>query len=273
MASGAGPDHRLLLGHRLRHRRAAARATAGRSTPPRAARRRSPTLEPPRAATTLALDVTDEASMSAAVDARRPRPRAPSACSSTTPATASPARSRASPLDDVRRQFETNVFGLIRMCQLVLPGMRERGWGKIVNIGSMGGRLDVPGRRHLPRHQVRGRGDLRRAALRGARLRGRRGPDRARADRHQVRRGRGRLGRRGAAGDGPYADFNRHVAKTTAGVYKGPMAKLGGGPEVVADDDRQGARRPSARRRATRSRPARTCSSASGGSRPTASGT
>ncbi len=45
------------------------------------------------------------------------------------------------PLDQVRRQFETNVFGLLRMSQLVLPGMREQRWGKIVNIGSMGGRL------------------------------------------------------------------------------------------------------------------------------------
>jgi short-subunit dehydrogenase len=35
-------------------------------------------------------------------------------------------------------------------------------------------------------------------------------------------------------GDGPYAGFNRHVAKTTADAYKGPMAKLGGPPEVVA---------------------------------------
>ena len=49
------------------------------------------------------------------------------------------------PLDEVRRQFETNVFGLLRMCQLVLPGMREQGWGKIVNLGSMGGRLTFPG--------------------------------------------------------------------------------------------------------------------------------
>src|ERR687893_638231 len=44
-----------------------------------------------------------------------------------------------------RRQFETNVFGLVRMCQLVLPGMRRQGWGKIVNVSSMGGKLTFPG--------------------------------------------------------------------------------------------------------------------------------
>jgi NAD(P)-dependent dehydrogenase (short-subunit alcohol dehydrogenase family) len=49
------------------------------------------------------------------------------------------------PLDQLRRQFETNVFGLLRMAQLVLPGMRARRWGRIVNVGSMGGRLTFPG--------------------------------------------------------------------------------------------------------------------------------
>ena len=49
------------------------------------------------------------------------------------------------PLDEVRRQFETNVFGLVRMCQLVLPGMRRAGRGRIVNISSMGGKLVFPG--------------------------------------------------------------------------------------------------------------------------------
>ncbi|MFI8233995.1 oxidoreductase [Streptomyces sp. NPDC085900] len=47
-------------------------------------------------------------------------------------------------LDAVRRQFETNVFGLARMSQLVLPGMRAAGRGRIVNVGSMGGRLVFP---------------------------------------------------------------------------------------------------------------------------------
>ena len=48
-------------------------------------------------------------------------------------------------LDDIRAQFETNVFGLIRMSQLVLPKMRERGEGRVVNVGSMGGKLTFPG--------------------------------------------------------------------------------------------------------------------------------
>lgn len=49
------------------------------------------------------------------------------------------------PLASVRRQFETNVFGLLRLTQLVLPGMRARRRGRIVNIGSMGGRFTLPG--------------------------------------------------------------------------------------------------------------------------------
>jgi NAD(P)-dependent dehydrogenase (short-subunit alcohol dehydrogenase family) len=49
------------------------------------------------------------------------------------------------PLELVRRQFETTVFGLMRLTQLVLPGMRKQRWGKIVNISSMGGRLTFPG--------------------------------------------------------------------------------------------------------------------------------
>ena len=48
-------------------------------------------------------------------------------------------------MDDVRRQFETNVFGLTDLTQHVLPGMREQGWGKIINISSVGGKLVFPG--------------------------------------------------------------------------------------------------------------------------------
>lgn len=48
------------------------------------------------------------------------------------------------PIDEARRQFEVNVFGLARLAQLALPVMRAQGSGRIVNISSMGGRFAMP---------------------------------------------------------------------------------------------------------------------------------
>jgi NAD(P)-dependent dehydrogenase (short-subunit alcohol dehydrogenase family) len=48
-------------------------------------------------------------------------------------------------LDQLRAQFETNVFGLIRLTQLVLPGMRTAHTGRIINLGSAGGLMPFPG--------------------------------------------------------------------------------------------------------------------------------
>jgi len=48
------------------------------------------------------------------------------------------------PLQDARYQLEVNVFGAMRLAQLVLPKMRENGYGKIVNISSVGGKVAFP---------------------------------------------------------------------------------------------------------------------------------
>lgn len=48
------------------------------------------------------------------------------------------------PLADVRRSFEVNVFGMVALTQAVVPGMRTRGWGRIINVSSVAGILASP---------------------------------------------------------------------------------------------------------------------------------
>ena len=45
------------------------------------------------------------------------------------------------PLDEVRETFDVNVFGMLAMCQAVIPGMKERGSGRIINVSSIAGVL------------------------------------------------------------------------------------------------------------------------------------
>ena len=137
------------------------------------------------------------------------------------------------PMDQLRRQFETNVFGLLRMCQLVLPGMREQRDGRIVNISSMGGRLTFPGggAYHATKYAVEALSDVLRFEVSGFGI-------------HVVLIEPGLIRTQfGEAAvtsigeieqDGPYAKFNAAVAATTAGAYHGPLSRLGAGPEAVA---------------------------------------
>ena len=71
------------------------------------------------------------------------------------------------PLEDVRRQFEVNLFGLARLTQLVLPSMRERKQGKIINTSSMGGRIYTPlgAWYHATKHALEGWSDCLRFEL------------------------------------------------------------------------------------------------------------
>jgi NAD(P)-dependent dehydrogenase (short-subunit alcohol dehydrogenase family) len=101
---------------------------------------------------TLALDVTDEASMAAAVAAVDGGVGV--LVNNAGYGLYGPVEQLS--MDEVRRQFETNVFGLMRLTQLVLPGMRAAGRGRIVNVSSMGGRTTLPGGAayHATKHAV-----------------------------------------------------------------------------------------------------------------------
>ncbi len=71
------------------------------------------------------------------------------------------------PLEEARRQFEVNIFGLARLTQLVLPSMRKQHDGKIVNISSMGGKIYTPfgGWYHATKHALEGLSDCLRLEL------------------------------------------------------------------------------------------------------------
>lgn len=157
------------------------------------------------------------------------------------------------PLESVRRQFETNVFGLIALTQMVLPEMRDQHWGKIVNIGSMGGRLTLPGGGlyHATKHSLEAISDALRFEVRGfgvdvvlvepglittefgkTAVGTVNDADSAGETGSEDRAGAPESTRRGGAN--PYKAFNTKLAAMTAGVYEGPMRHLGGGPDVVA---------------------------------------
>jgi NADP-dependent 3-hydroxy acid dehydrogenase YdfG len=202
---------------------------------------------------TLALDVTDEASMRAAVAAVEKESGAVGALINNAGYSQSGALETVA-LDDIRRQFETNVFGLIRMSQLVLPGMRRAKAGRIVNIGSMGGRLTFPGGGvyHATKYAVEAISDAMRFEVQGFGIRvvliepGLIVTDFAKTAVASVGR---------ATDGGPYAKFNDAVAHGTDAAYRGPMRRLGGGPDAVAKVIRTAleAKRPKARYRVTAS--------------------
>jgi short-subunit dehydrogenase len=125
------------------------------------------------------------------------------------------------PLDAVRRQFETNVFGLLRLSQLVLPGMRAAGRGRIVNVSSMGGRMTLPGGGiyHASKYAVEALSDALRFETRGF------GVGVSVVAPGPVHSGFAEEATAVPEGDGPYADFMRGVAARNSTAYHRPDAR------------------------------------------------
>ena len=184
---------------------------------------------------TLALDVTDEGSMRSAVDAVEQAEGAVGVLVNNAGYSQSGAIETV-PLEAVRRQFETNVFGLVRLTQMVLPQMRSRRFGKIVNLGSVGGRVVFPGggQYHATKHALEAISDALRFELRGF------GIDVILLEPGLITTEFGEAATASMTGitssqDDPYARFNATVGAVTKGAYDSPMIRLiGAGPERIA---------------------------------------
>lgn len=181
----------------------------------------------------LALDVTDDESMVAAVSAVEAEHGAVGALVNNAGYSQGGPVEEV-PLDVARRQFETNVFGLARMCQLVLPAMREQRSGRIVNLSSMGGRMTFPGGGwyHATKHAVEALSDALRFEVRPF------GIDVVVIEPGVVVTAFGdtAVASAGDASDraGPYDRMMASVVTKTAGAYVKPKRGAGITPEAVA---------------------------------------
>ena len=115
---------------------------------------------------TLQLDVADEASRMAAI-AEIERRHGPVGVLINNAAYGQYGPLEEITQDDLRRSFETNVFGLLRMSQLVMPGMRSAGRGRIINISSLAGRVTAQGGGvyHMTKYAVEAIADAMRAEV------------------------------------------------------------------------------------------------------------
>lgn len=185
---------------------------------------------------TLALDVTDEGSMQAAVREIEAEHGAVGVLVNNAGYSQSGAVESV-PMAKVRAQFETNVFGLLRLTQLALPGMRRQGWGRIVLMGSMGGKLVFPGGGiyHATKYALEALADALRFEVKGF------GIDVALLEPGLIRTGFSDTVHEkmadllDAPDSDPYARFHAEVARLTSSSYEsGLTAKLAGGPDDVA---------------------------------------
>lgn len=182
----------------------------------------------------LALDVTVEDSMRAAVEAVEREAGAVGVLVNNAGYSQSGAVESV-PMEQARRQLETNFFGAARLTQLVLPAMRRQRWGRIVNVSSIGGRVTFPGGGfyHASKYALEALSDALRFELRPF------GVAVVLVEPGLVRTGfaEAAVHSMGTAApdQGPYAAFNASVAEITRRAYEGGLpAMLGGSAEDVA---------------------------------------
>ncbi|HTO66735.1 MAG TPA: oxidoreductase [Bradyrhizobium sp.] len=134
-------------------------------------------------------------------------------------------------IEEARYQFEVNLFGAARLTQLLLPGMRERRSGTIVNITSMGGKIYtlLGAWYHATKHALEGWSDCLRLELAPF------GINVVIVEPGLIETGFGDVVASGLlkrSGTGPYAKLTQAVAKSTRDAYG---QGRGTDPSVIAD--------------------------------------
>ena len=133
-------------------------------------------------------------------------------------------------IDEVRYQFEVNVFGSARLIQLLLPAMRQKGSGSIVNITSMGGKIYtlLGGWYHATKHALEGWSDSLRLELAPF------GINVVVVEPGLIETGFGNVVAESLlkrSGSGAYAELTQAVAESTKDAYR---PGRGSNPKVIA---------------------------------------
>ncbi|MFN8036157.1 MAG: oxidoreductase [Acidimicrobiia bacterium] len=135
---------------------------------------------------------------------------------------------------ELRRQFETNLFGPTRLTQLALGGMRRQRWGKIVNVSSVGGRITIPGGAayHASKHALEAMSDSLRFEVRAF------GIDVVVVEPGAIRtrwvETAVSMLRDDHGADNPYAAFDEAVAARLRSAHEGLLRFAATGPDAVA---------------------------------------
>jgi NAD(P)-dependent dehydrogenase (short-subunit alcohol dehydrogenase family) len=137
------------------------------------------------------------------------------------------------PAAEARRLFDTNFFGPARLTQLVVPGMRAQRYGRIINVSSIYGRFAVPGGAYYAasKHAIAGFTEALRRELAGFGVRViliEPTAARTRLDANTIWAG--------DHADSPYAGFYRDLARWHARTYAAPPRNIAGRLAVSADD-------------------------------------